>query len=70
MVSLMNSLKLAGVRPQHKLKLLRKKMPDGNKDAYKQWGKAAANVKQNIDIYKKNQKKKNAALQKALEESF
>ena len=45
-------------------------MPKDNKDAYKQWGKAAANVKQNIDIYKKNQKKKNAALQKALEESF
>jgi len=40
------------------------------KDAYKQWADSAANVKQNIDIYRKNQKKKNAALQKLLEESF
>ena len=45
-------------------------MPKDNKDAYKTWAKSAANVSQNIDIYKKNQKKKNAALQKALEESF
>jgi len=45
-------------------------MPDGNENAYKQWGKAAANVKQNYNTYKENQKKKAAALQKALESGF
>ena len=39
---------------------------DDNKNAYKSWAKSAANVKQNIDYYKKRQKEKQKALLDAM----
>ena len=45
-------------------------MPKGNKEAYKQFGKDAANVGKNVKTFLGNRKNYNAELEKAMREGF